>query len=189
MANKKRCPNCKKYNRPSDGLLINNRLYCDANCATEYGKKNRLKGTAIREKEERKEIKKAKEKLKSRADYTKEAQAAVNAYIRIRDKNKPCISCGRFHQGQWHAGHYKTAGAHPELRFNTFNIYKQCAPCNNHLSGNILEYRKNLVRLKGTKFVEWLEGKHDSKKYSIEDLKRIKKLFARKKRLYENKFR
>jgi hypothetical protein len=187
MANKKRrCPCCKKYNYLDDGLLINNRLYCDANCAAEYAINI---GTAMRKRAERKEIKQAKEKLKSRADYTKEAQAAVNAYIRIRDKNKPCISCGRFHQGQWHAGHYKTAGAHPELRFNTFNIYKQCAPCNNHLSGNILEYRKNLVRLKGAEFVEWLEGKHESKKYSTEDLKRIKKLFAKKKRLYEKKFR
>ena len=34
-----------------------------------------------------------------------------------RDFDKPCVSCGNYHQGQWHAGHYLTVGARPELRF------------------------------------------------------------------------
>ena len=36
-------------------------------------------------------------------------------------------------------------GAMPSLRFNTHNVHKQCSACNNHLSGNMIEYRINLI--------------------------------------------
>ena len=35
-----------------------------------------------------------KERLKTYNDYIKEAQKEFNHYVRVRDKNKPCISCG-----------------------------------------------------------------------------------------------
>ncbi|WP_258530001.1 recombination protein NinG [Pseudomonas aeruginosa] len=37
-----------------------------------------------------------KEKLKSRGRPLEEAQAAFNEFIRWRDWDRPCISCGRF---------------------------------------------------------------------------------------------
>ena len=92
-------------------------------------------------KQERKELREAKQRIKTRAEWLKEAQSEVNRYVRLRDKDLPCISCGRFHNGQYHAGHYRTVGSAPELRFELSNIHKQCAPCNNHLSGNIVNYR------------------------------------------------
>ena len=57
-------------------------------------------------------------------------------------KNPVCISCGKpFTFDQIHdfaAGHYKTVGAHEELRFNTLNVELQCNRyCNKGLSGNI----------------------------------------------------
>ena len=133
--------------------------------------------------------KERKLKLKTAGDYTKEAQAAINKYVRIRDLKYPCISCGRHHQGQYHAGHYKTTGAYPELRFNLRNIHKQCSVCNNHLSGNIMNYRINLVNKKGVDLVEWLEGYHELKRYSIDYLVRLKRVFNKKARLYERLFR
>lgn len=104
-----------------------------------------------------------KKRLKSRADWLREAQASVNRYIRLRDAGKPCISCGRHHQGQYHAGHYRSVGACPELRFELNNIHAQCAPCNNHLSGNIVAYRQGLIQKIGVGMVEWLESSHAAK--------------------------
>jgi hypothetical protein len=131
-------------------------------------------------KQVRKEYRSAKQKMKSRADWLREAQAAFNRYIRLRDHDKPCISCGRQHQGQWHAGHYRSVGACPELRFMELNVHKQCAPCNDHLSGNIVEYRRGLIERIGIDQVEWLEGNHEAKKYTIEEIKAIKAEYTHK---------
>lgn len=146
---------------------------CSAECAYKYSK-------TIRVKAERKETKELKVKLKTKAEWLKEAQAIFNQYIRLRDKDAPCISCQRFHTGQYHAGHYKTTGSHPELRFNEFNVHKQCAPCNNHLSGNIINYRLNLVKKIGLDEVEWLESNHTANKYTIDDIKALKVLYKLK---------
>jgi len=109
-----------------------------------------------------------------------EAQAAFNAWIRKRDEKLPCISCSRFHSGQHHAGHYLSTGARPELRFDEANVHKQCAPCNNHKSGNAIEYRINLVKRIGGKRVGMLEGPHEPKKYTIDEIKEIKKEYKEK---------
>ena len=130
--------------------------------------------------EERETVKGRKEAIKSRADWASEAQAAFNAWIRARDADKPCISCGRHHTGQYHAGHYLSRGARPELAYEPDNCHKQCAPCNTHLSGNVALYRVNLVKLIGLDRVEWLEGPHQAKHYSVDDLKEIKATYKRK---------
>lgn len=112
--------------------------------------------------------------LKSRADHLKETQVVVNQYIRLRDAHLPCVSCGRFHDGQWHAGHFRSAGGHPELRFEPLNIWRQCAPRNTHKSGDLVNYRAELVRRIGAEKVEWLEGPHEPQRYTIDQLKEIK---------------
>lgn len=122
---------------------------------------------------ERWKIQVRKEALKTRADHLKDAQKAVNEFIRLRDKDLPCVSCGRFHEGQWHAGHFRSVNAHPELRFEPLNIWRQCAPCNTHKSGDLLNYRQELVRRIGADAVEWLEGPHLPKKYTVEQLKAL----------------
>ena len=120
---------------------------------------------------ERSEIKVRKEKLKSRADHARDTQQAFNEWVRLRDADLPCVSCGRHHDGQYHAGHYRTVAANPEIRFEPLNVHKQCAPCNNHKSGDIVNYRIELVKRIGTEAVEWLEGPHEAKKYTVEELK------------------
>jgi hypothetical protein len=187
MANKKRkCRNCKEYGIVADGLLINNGFYCCSDCATEYAINGAYK---VAEKKRREKHKLDKERVKTRSEWLREAQQAFNKYIRVRDAKKPCISCGRFHKGQYHAGHYLTVGAHPEMRFNAFNVMKQCAPCNNHLSGNIAKYRIGLIKRYGEWIVDYLESPHPSKKYDIETIKRIKAIYTKKYKLYEKKFR
>lgn len=142
-------------------------VVCDPQCAYLYAQEKR-------EKKERADHRSAKEKLKTRAQWMRETQAAFNSWVRQRDAAEPCISCGRHHEGQYHAGHYLSRGAHPELAFEPLNCHKQCAPCNTHLSGNQARFRQALIAKIGIDAVEWLEGPHEPKKYSIDELKEIK---------------
>jgi hypothetical protein len=146
---------------------------CGYQCGLAIAPANQEKARKSLAQVERKEIKVRKEKLKSRADHLKDAQTAFNAWVRERDALLPCISCGRHHDGQYHAGHYRTVGANPEIRFEPLNVWKQCAPCNNHLSGNLINYRIALLQRIGPDKVAWLEGPHEPKKYTIDDLKAL----------------
>lgn len=121
---------------------------------------------------ERKGIKVRKEKLKSRADHLKDTQHAFNAWIRARDAGQPCISCGTTADVQYCAGHYRTTGSCPELRFEPLNVHLQCNKnCNLSKSGNILGYRPRLLEKIGAEMLAWIEGPHEAKKYTIEQLK------------------
>lgn len=127
-----------------------------------------------------KQTRERKQAMKTRSDWMKEAQAAVNAYVRARDADLPCISCGRHHNGQYHAGHYLARGSHPHLALIEINLAKQCAPCNTHLSGNQLKFRVGLIARIGLAAVEALEADNTPRKYSIDELKAIKAAYAAK---------
>lgn len=179
----KKCKVCRTEFAPSKPM----QAVCGIECSIAIANKKRALKQAKEHAAERKETKSKREKLKSRADWAKEAQAAFNRWVRLRDADKPCISCGRHHTGQYHAGHYLSRGARPELAFEPMNVWKQCSVCNTHLSGNVAMYRVNLVELIGQDMVEWLEGPHDQKKYSIDDLKKIKAIYSAKCRELEKK--
>jgi hypothetical protein len=138
-------------------------VYCSPPCLFAAKKK-------ADEKKARADYKRRKEALKTRKDYENDLQVLVNRFCRLRDAAEPCISCCRHHRGQYHAGHYKSVGAHPELRFDEFNINKQCKPCNVDKSGNILEYRKGLIAKHGIEKVEELEGYHPPLKLAIGEI-------------------
>lgn len=146
---------------------------CGPVCALVMAPANQERARKALDQRERREIRVQKEKLKPRAAFMREAQTAFNAWIRERDIGLPCVSCGRHHNGQWHAGHYRTVGGNPELRFEPLNVWRQCAPCNNHKSGDIVNYRIELVKRIGAQNVEWLEGPHEPKKYTIDELKAL----------------
>lgn len=87
-----------------------------------------------------------------------------NLYIRIRDVDSNglgiCISSGGIlHYGSpnTQAGHFISAGSCPALKFNEFNVNLQCKSDNYFKSGNLLEYRKNLIKKIGIEEVEKLE--------------------------------
>lgn len=77
------------------------------------------------------------------------------AWIRKRDKEEPCISCGA--NNPYHAGHFYSAGHYPVIEFNPDNVHYQCVRCNTHLHGNLLEYRKRLIQKIGIERVEKLD--------------------------------
>ena len=77
-----------------------------------------------------------------------------NRYIRKRDADKPCISCGNVSE---QAGHFYSGGHYSGLKFSEDNVHGQCKRCNYFLSGNLNEYRKNLIQRIGIERVEKLD--------------------------------
>lgn len=109
-----------------------------------------------------------------------EAQKAVNLFIRKRDEHLPCISCGARTSPQWDAGHYRSRGAASHLRFNVFNIHKQCVKCNRYGGGNYSEYRKGLIKKIGVERVEKLESDNSPRKMDREYCERVRKIFNKR---------
>nr|DAL22037.1 MAG TPA_asm: NinG recombination protein [Caudoviricetes sp.] len=62
----------------------------------------------------------------------------------------------------------------PELRFNEDNCHRQCAPCNNHLSGNLTAYRPALIAKIGQSRFDALMGPHELPKWKRDDYIRIR---------------
>lgn len=174
----KKCRECKTIFTPRSSTQI----VCGFECSVKYTIKKREAKESIEHRKERKQTREAKEKLKTRSEWMKEVQTIFNSYIRHRDKNEGCCSCDKpaSWQGQWHASHYRSVGSTPELRFEELNVWKGCSVCNNHLSGNIMNYRIKLIEKIGQQAVEWLEGKHEAKHYTIQDLQELKKIYREK---------
>ena len=171
----KRCKVCKDEFYPGRPL----QQVCSMECAVSLARVKTEKADKEHAKVNRAALKAAKLAIKPISYWRQRAQKEFNAFIRLRDEKLPCISCGRHHQGQYHAGHYRTTAAAPELRFNELNVWKQCAPCNNHKHGNITEYRINLIKRIGIEQVEWLESVHEPKHYKISDLQEIEQKYLK----------
>jgi hypothetical protein len=149
---------------------------CGHLCAAGWAKAVAEKKAARANRAERKSLREALDKAKTRGTHLKELQAAFNAWIRARDAGQPCISCDRpaTWDGQWHASHYRSVGSTPELRFNEFNVHRSCSICNNFLSGNIGSYRPRLIAKIGLERVEWLEGNHPPQKLTLAEIQELK---------------
>jgi len=188
----RRCYLCKTKVPEADAVVGQLKAFCCIEHLLEWAKSE--KGKQFTNKAIRKDTKERKQKLKTRSDFTKEAQIAFNSYIRVRDRGRACVSCGAIqgdikHGGSFDAGHYRSVGSAPHARFNVFNCHAQCKKCNNHLSGNVIEYRKSLLRIYGSAFVERLDNENTIRRFDIARLKRIKSIYNKKRRLYERRFR
>ena len=127
------CGNTFTPQRPIQGT-------CSIECAIKHARKLEAKKTD-------KKVKEMKKWLLTHKDHLKTLQVVFNAYIRERDSNEPCISCGTTKPVKYDAGHYYSVGAYPNVRFDEDNVHKQCSNnCNVHLSGNIHEYRIGLIK-------------------------------------------
>ncbi|KGQ29994.1 recombinase NinG [Gallibacterium genomosp. 2] len=190
---KYKCKVCGSYYTKTISSL---QKVCSVECAIKLSKEQARKKREKLDKQARVESKKRlsalKEKNKTKGQLIKEAQEAVNRYIRVRDENKECISCGtplisEKLGGGFDAGHYRSRGAAPHLRFYTLNIHGQCKRCNRYLGGNYHEYRVGLIERLGIKKVEEIEADNRERHYSNDDLKRIKRIFNKKTRLIQRK--
>ena len=176
----KKCRICKKEFEPFSSLA----RVCSGKCALELVKQKK-------DKKHKKELIAFRKGDKSIAKLRAEAQKEVNAYIRLRDENKPCISCGAVSvqiyggyrgAGGWDAGHYRSRGSCKHLAFNCYNISKQCVKCNRFDSGSAVDFRLGLIKRIGLERVERLENDNAVRKFDKEYLIRIKKIFAERTR-------
>jgi len=148
---------------------------------------------AERQRLDAKQTRERKEALKTKRDYTKEAQVAFNAFIRVRDAEQPCICCGRTSERQyltgtnWDCGHYRSTGSAPHLRFNEDNAHRQLTVCNRHGAGRAVDYRIGLIARIGQTRVEALEADQAPRHYTIDQLKDLKAEYKKKlKQLQQN---
>lgn len=162
----RKCLNCKEKFIP----VNQTNTVCSTKCAIEYSKATHKKK---KEKEWKKEKAVLKDKLKTLGQYEAEAKKSFQKWIRMRDKDMLCISCGTNETNLWDGGHYFKAELFSGLIFDERNCHKQCRKCNRFLNGNELQYRKGLIERYGIEYVEQLESESDSKrvyKYTKEEL-------------------
>ena len=122
--------------------------------------------------------KRAKERMKSYSQRLGEAKKVFQKWVRFRDKDLPCISCGAKECEEWAGGHYFKAETYTWLIFDERNCHKQCnAYCNKYRDGSQAEYRIGLVKRYGEEYVKGLEELaqvKQQKRYSNEELEHIK---------------
>ena len=127
------------------------------------------------------------EDLETIQDLVKATQIVFNKYIRLRDKDELCISCKQKPKKS-NAGHYYNANNHWNVRFDENNVHLQCEHCNTFLSGNLINYRENLLKKIGAEEFNVLEGKSKvTRKFTKEELKEIIETYKKKIKEYEGK--
>ena len=84
------------------------------------------------------------------------------------------------------AGHYWNANNHWNVRFNELNVHLQCEHCNTFLSGNLIEYRENIIlKIGEERFnILSLEAKK-TRKFSVQELKEIIETYKQKVKQFE----
>ena len=94
----------------------------------------------------------------------KKLQLVFNSYIRKRDKNKRCISCGQ--RKPLEAGHYYAVGGYDGLRFDEDNVHGECARCNRFDQSHLIGYGINLEKRIGADKIQKLHEKARAYKMS-----------------------
>jgi hypothetical protein len=182
----KTCKICRVKFAPSRPMQV----VCSPQCAGAYAWREKTKAEVVAAREDRKSVRLRKEAIKTRRDWIKEAQIAFNAYIRERDRGRPCICCGKplaggqdGTGGLYDCGHYRSVGSAPHLRFDERNAHGQRKQCNRYGAGRAVDYRIGLIEKIGQSEVDALEADNDPRKWKIEDLKQI--IFTYKQKLKE----
>ena len=177
----RRCKFCQERFQPTQPLQY--LCFPPKNCAWKYQellKENKFK------KECRDQKKAFYDKHKKLSEYKSEAREVFQKWIRVRDFGLPCISCGCIVAKQWDGGHYLKAELFTGLIFHEKNCHAQCSVCNDHKSGNELEYRDGLIVRYGLDYVASLEAiKNDNRQYkfSKQELIDIKETYKNKLKL------
>jgi 6-phosphofructokinase len=153
---------------------------CGAECAAVHAVAERKRLAARQDRE-------LKVERMDRGAWLEAAQKAFNAFIRFRDRDQPCICCGKFFDekdrltgGQWDAGHYLSRGSAPHLRFVELNVHKQLKGHNRPGGTTRAAFREGMIERIGLAAVEALEADQAPRMYTIDDLKRIKAEYSAK---------
>ncbi|RYE43986.1 MAG: NinG protein [Hyphomicrobiales bacterium] len=138
-------------------------------------------------KAERVETRERKEAVKRTRDLLAEAQVAFNAFIRARDAGLSCICCGKPFEpekpgGAVDAGHFRSRGAAPQLRFDEDNVFAQRKNCNRPGGTTYAAFRAGVVARIGEARVQALESNDQVIKWDRETLRQIKTIYRAKAR-------
>jgi hypothetical protein len=151
---------------------------CSPTCALTLARNVTEKALAKAHAEDRKQTREKLDAMRTKPQLTKLAQQAFNEFIRERDYAKPCICCGKpmpkdGRSNAVDAGHYRSVGSAPHLRFDETNCHAQLKYCNQYLAGNHVNYRKGLIERIGQREVDLLEADQTIRKYTKEGLQEI----------------
>ena len=165
-----RCRNCKEKFEP---VKFNAKFCLKDECIKAFVEEVKVK--------QWKETKtRMKNDLKTTQDWLKEAQTIFNKYIRLRDNGLWCVSCNQIPKKK-NCGHYFSSGGHSNVRFDEDNCHLQCEHCNTFLSGNLLNYQIGIQkRIGAQKLIELQERAHLTKKWSVDELKEIIRIYKNK---------
>lgn len=152
---------------------------CSTDCAEIIGAMETEKKRQHAIKDERAKDAIKRESLKSLSDWIKDVQIVFNAFIRLRDQlaGHGDISSDRplnWNGNEVDAGHYRSRGSAPHLRFNEDNCHAQSKKDNRYGAGNAVEYRIRLIKRIGIERVEALESNNTPRKYTIDELRTMK---------------
>ena len=166
-----RCKNCKEKFEP---IRFNHKFCLKDECVRAFvaeAKEKMWKQTKVRMKND----------IKTNSDWMKEAQKVFNQYIRLRDKDQPCISCGSKLGSKYDAGHFYSMGGHKALTFEENNVHAQCVACNQFKHGNLIYYREGLIKRIGQANFNELEHRANTLgKYSNDELNNLIKKYKKK---------
>jgi hypothetical protein len=168
----KKCKICKTEFNPVRPL----QSVCGALCGLAHARQATEKKKAKEAQEDRKKTREKLDAMRTKPQLVKIAQVSFNKFIRERDLLKPCISCGKppsTESNQTDAGHFRSVGSAPHMRFVEDNVHGQCKHCNQYLAGNVLAYRKGLIERIGLTRVEQIEADQTVRKYTREGLQEI----------------
>jgi hypothetical protein len=190
----KKCKACRGEFFPASSWQTHCRAESCAVAAAEAAHEKRAKTLRKQSQQERKADKAKREALLTRSDWIKKAQAAFNGFIRARDKaaGHACICCNRPLRwgelgGAVDAGHYRSVGSAPHLRFDERNCHAQLAQCNRHGAGRSVDYRIGLIDRIGWAAVNALEADQEPRKHSIAELQALVKHYRAEKKRIEAK--
>lgn len=160
----KKCAYCKQYFTPHPSRPLQNVCFPPKDCAWKYQEVLKLKKS-------RKETAEKKKSIMTHPEWLELYQKVFNTFIRMRDKNEPCISCDTIKPVEFAAGHFYPT-TYQYLRFNEDNVHKQCnRHCNMMKRGNLHEYRPRLIKKIGIRRVEKLDNdKHREFRISIPEI-------------------
>jgi len=160
-------------------------MVCGYECSLKYAQRSSDKKAKETKKVARKALKEYNDNdVKSQMG---KAKKVMQKYARLRDTDEPCISCRKPTAKQWDGGHYIASHKCSGVRFNLWNINKQCSFCNDFDGSNAANYRIHLINKIGLEKVEWLEAQNGVTKYTADYLNRLKRIFNKKIRILEKK--
>ncbi len=159
--------------------------WCSDECGAVLGAEKLAKMKAKAQRQERAADKVKLDGMKTYPQLIAETQREFNKMIRLRDQlaGWPCISSGRpldWTGNAVDAGHYRSRGSAPHLKFNEDNCHAQSKQDNRYGSGEAVAYRLGLIARIGLARVEALEADNTARKWTHYELRAMKAEYQRR---------